>query len=613
MALTHSVLLALHIMAGINALVTGTLIVLLKKGGQRHRRLGNLFFLAMLGVGITAFALAIVRSNAFLFMVGVFSMYQVLGGHRAVRKKSLRPSIADWSITVIGAANGVAMLWSAQVVLLVFGLLSVWFVINDVRTYLLVLRNGPVPRMLWLQRHIGYMMGAYIATFTAFLVVNVGTSSAGLLAWLGPTAVGVPLIIRWTRRYTGKASKLAVLLLLITAVQASAQPYVSGGRTRHRFAQLTLGLDAQHYASGGTRHWRESGNGLVAERIPASSEMRLLVGGTHFWGHAHFQLGIPVLRVGGKGFATGVETSVRLFPWRIQQGRISPWVGGSVVPVEYARGEGPSAIRMNTPIGLGALFAWHDHLLQVGMLVDPTGEFNYPTSAGSTVPVHTSPLWFSLGIVRMFDATVSAERSWADGSTKQLTETLAGSGRLNGLTLSVGVSNSFALGSASSEVPLSSRLTGHRMSKVFPEFGVGYYLHGPDLQVDMVYRAVTDRTEGHGDGHTIRRWSATLETFKFFTDMHGFAAFAGVLASYDRFTVVDVRNGSYFDHGAWRGLRAGLIAGWDIRPDRLQAITLRTALRWFPAITVPMRSGGHRITDQLEVDFIQLVVMPGRF
>ncbi|HEY0976307.1 MAG TPA: hypothetical protein VGE21_02460, partial [Flavobacteriales bacterium] len=72
-------------------------------------------------------------------------------------------------------------------------------------------------------------------------------------------------------------------------------------------------------------------------------------------------------------------------------------------------------------------------------------------------------------------------------------------------------------------------------------------------------------------------------------------------------------NGSPYDQGQWQGPRAGLVAGWDIRPDRLQAITLRTAVRWFPALDVPMHRGTYRLKDQLEVNFIQLVVMPGRF
>lgn len=207
----HTVVLVLHIIAGFTALFSGTAILVLRKGGLWHRRLGRLFFRAMVGVGVSSFVLSILRPNSFLFMVGVFSLYQALGGFRAVKNRALRPSIGDWAITLIGATNGAVMLVSGQVVLVVFGVLSLWLAFNDVRTYRSILQQRPVPHLLWLQRHIGYMMGAYIATFTAFLVVNLATSY-GMFAWLGPTAVGVPLIMVWTRKYVRRPAKAAAAM-----------------------------------------------------------------------------------------------------------------------------------------------------------------------------------------------------------------------------------------------------------------------------------------------------------------------------------------------------------------------------------------------------------------
>jgi hypothetical protein len=51
------------------------------------------------------------------------------------------------------------------------------------------------------QAHIGFMGGAYIATVTATVTVNL-TVVPPLVRWLGPTAVGVPLIVYGTRKYT---------------------------------------------------------------------------------------------------------------------------------------------------------------------------------------------------------------------------------------------------------------------------------------------------------------------------------------------------------------------------------------------------------------------------
>ena len=65
-----TVILILHIAAGFTALVTGGLASFTRKGGKSHRASGKWYFRVMTGVFITAIALAILKSLAFLFMVG---------------------------------------------------------------------------------------------------------------------------------------------------------------------------------------------------------------------------------------------------------------------------------------------------------------------------------------------------------------------------------------------------------------------------------------------------------------------------------------------------------------------------------------------------------------
>ena len=44
------------------------------------------------------------------------------------------------------------------------------------------------------------MMGSYIAAMTAFIVVN-NTILPEIVAWLLPTVIVTPLIIKWSRKY----------------------------------------------------------------------------------------------------------------------------------------------------------------------------------------------------------------------------------------------------------------------------------------------------------------------------------------------------------------------------------------------------------------------------
>mgnify|MGYP001552243653 FL=1 len=197
----HTLALILHIIAGFTALLTGTAILFIRKGGSVHRRAGLVFFIALIVVSFSAFILSVIHPSPFLFMIGAFTLYQGLSGYRAVKVRLRTTGLWDLLITLLGAANAVAMCISGNIVLMVFGGISAFLVVGDVRVYALTLRRKPVPKLAWLQRHIGHMMGSYIATVTAFTVVNFSSSPLGVWVWFAPTVVVVPLIIFWTRRY----------------------------------------------------------------------------------------------------------------------------------------------------------------------------------------------------------------------------------------------------------------------------------------------------------------------------------------------------------------------------------------------------------------------------
>ena len=64
------------------------------------------------------------------------------------------------------------------------------------------------------------------------------------------------------------------------------------------------------------------------------------------------------------------------------------------------------------------------------------------------------------------------------------------------------------------------------------------------------------------------------------------------------------------DASLWR---PGVTFGWDIRPDRLQAMILRTNLRYTPNLNVAVTGGRDVALDQVEFNFIQFVIFPRRF
>lgn len=191
----------LHITAGFIALLTGGYNLVARKGGKRHVLVGRVFYGSMLTVAYTAIGISVSTGNTFLLCVGLFAFFMNHSGFRSARNRSLKPDLIDWLILGTGLANGAFMLWTGDLILMVFGGISTFLALLDVRTFIQVLRKQPIPKMQWLTRHIGMMVGTYIATFTAFLVVNIDLPGYGWIVWLSPTIVLTPLIVFWTRKY----------------------------------------------------------------------------------------------------------------------------------------------------------------------------------------------------------------------------------------------------------------------------------------------------------------------------------------------------------------------------------------------------------------------------
>lgn len=198
--------LFIHITLGLTALLAGLMAIISKKGQKSHRVTGLIFFYSMLGVAVSAIFISIIKVNWFLLHAGVFAFYQNYNGYRSIKNKSLKPSYLDWLVLFIAIVNSFAMLYSLNIILMVYGAISTFLVIIDFRIFILTARNKEIPSKQWLIRHLGMMLGTYISTFTAFLVVNVEEVAfvPDWLPWLMPTFIGVPLIFYWIRKYSLK-------------------------------------------------------------------------------------------------------------------------------------------------------------------------------------------------------------------------------------------------------------------------------------------------------------------------------------------------------------------------------------------------------------------------
>jgi uncharacterized membrane protein len=214
MDILFKIFLMLHIAGGTIGLLTGTINLFRIKGDRFHRRIGIVFMYSMLTAGFSSLVLSAIHPNYFLFMIGVFTLYMISTGKRYINLRlsdgTQKASRVDWGITVMMLAAallfisiGIKFIVKQNffgTVFIVFGSLGLSMVKRDFANY-----NGRSrAKNYWLLAHLQRMTGAYIASLTAFLVVNAKYFPDYLPAvffWLLPTAILVPLIIRWSRKY----------------------------------------------------------------------------------------------------------------------------------------------------------------------------------------------------------------------------------------------------------------------------------------------------------------------------------------------------------------------------------------------------------------------------
>lgn len=201
---TIQTLIYIHAAFGGIALLTGFISILAKKGKTVHKKSGIIFFYSMMSSGIIAMIVAVLpkHEGPFLFAVGVFSLYFVLTGKRALnfKRKKTDLRIDKW-ISSLMLITGILMILlpilltnSINIILVAFAIVGITLSIRD----LIVFKNPARLRKSWLKLHLGKMLGGYISATTAFVVVNDFFPS--VYGWFIPGILGGFIIAYWIRK-----------------------------------------------------------------------------------------------------------------------------------------------------------------------------------------------------------------------------------------------------------------------------------------------------------------------------------------------------------------------------------------------------------------------------
>lgn len=215
MEFLNSLNLTIHIIAGGGMLLFAPIAFLINtKNIKRHRLAGKIFNYCMAVVFVTSL-LAILKDptnifRQFLLAIGILTFYSVVKGVRAIQiMKGSKITKFDYAGVLILGTSGLFLIGAAfytaffgnfyksiPILFGVFGAMSVW----EVPVMWKVYSNPSKDKMDWFRLHIGSMMGAFIASCTAF-TVNAFHGLPMLVQWFGPTIILVPLMIYYSRKF----------------------------------------------------------------------------------------------------------------------------------------------------------------------------------------------------------------------------------------------------------------------------------------------------------------------------------------------------------------------------------------------------------------------------
>lgn len=202
----YSSILVVHIIAGFAAFFSAFVAIYTKifeKSHSWHVISGRIFFYGMALVFITTLLLTWIRPNIFLTLIGFFSFYLAFMGWRLAVNRSGVAHLPEFLVIYTMILAGIVMVIlgiysivnqnSNGITLTIFGGIGLMLAISQLKEFKKIAYKGKER----IASHLGFMMGAFIAAITAFLVTNFSTNP-GWILWVLPTLVITPLIFRMT-------------------------------------------------------------------------------------------------------------------------------------------------------------------------------------------------------------------------------------------------------------------------------------------------------------------------------------------------------------------------------------------------------------------------------
>ncbi len=214
--MNRELIVHIHSIIGVIIFVTGLLQIVLKKGGRRHKLLGQLYLYSWLFLLITGSYLG----GLLITTIGIFGFYFTLTGARIGKLKNKALTFFDKCIFALGGLVASTMVYysitlfmkgqnSFATIFAVFGAIFLITTIQDIAKYIIL---KPIKKQIygksdWYFEHLIRMCISFIAAVTAFTSIQ-DVFQNNTLNFLMPTLIGTILILWAVKHYKKKLLKI---------------------------------------------------------------------------------------------------------------------------------------------------------------------------------------------------------------------------------------------------------------------------------------------------------------------------------------------------------------------------------------------------------------------
>lgn len=213
--MTRETILLLHSLIGVLIFATGILQIVLKKGGQLHRLIGQTYLYSWLFLLITGAYLG----GLLITIIGIFGFYFTLTGSRFGSFKGINIQLFDKVIMGLGVGISIAMILYAirlfmkgdnsfSIIFAVFGVIFAFTTIKDVKRYIIQqnINGNNYGKLEWYFEHFKRMYISFIAAVTAFTSIQ-NIFKNNTLNFLLPALLGAIAINLTQKSYEKKLLK----------------------------------------------------------------------------------------------------------------------------------------------------------------------------------------------------------------------------------------------------------------------------------------------------------------------------------------------------------------------------------------------------------------------